>query len=467
MVRNFSFVWCVALLALAGCGDDGGDATADAGADAGSGGDAVSDAGDGSADVGPPPLLEEVCDATRRPIVMAHGFLASGDTWGLHFQRFSANGYCRDRLFAYDWNTLDRSLDSAALLDAFIVDVLAKTGATQVDLAGHSAGGGLGYTYLEDAERAARVANYAHIGSFSNEAPAGPEGGTPVPTLHLYSEGDLIVDEGADIPGATNVRLIEEDHYGVATSVASFEAIYAHYNGGAAPQTTDIVPDDRPVVSGRALSLGENKPAAGAAVEIWPVDPANGQREGASPLATFTADENGYWGPVEVEPGAYYEFLVSPVGEGAIPVHYYREPFVRSNSLVYLRILPAPDTLAGILLADLPYSDTSTILVNFTSSTGILVGRDSLTIDGVEMSNETFATAENTTIAVFVYDENRNGTSDGTSVATFESFPFLKGIDRFLPADPAGFVEVNFNDRVLRAARWPSASDGVTITLFD
>jgi hypothetical protein len=197
------------------------------------------------------------------------------------------------------------------------------------------------------------------------------------------------------------------------------------------------------------------------------VNAADAQRVGDAPLATFTADEGGYWGPVEVEPGVHYEFLVVPVGDDGVPVHYYREPFVRSNSLVYLRTLPSPGTLAGILLADLPFSDSATILVNFTSSTGILVGRDSLIVDGVEMSTEDFAAAAQTTIALFVYDENRNGTSDGTSVGTFSGFPFLKGVDRFIAADPAGFVEVNLNGRVLRAARWPSASDGVVITIFD
>ena len=473
MVRAQRLVSCVLPLLLVACGDDASSSpgladsvvTPDASTDAPD----ITDAAvpeDATQDVGPAPLPEETCDASLRPVVMAHGFLASGDTWGLHFQRFSANGYCRDRMFAYDWNTLDRSVDGNVLLDAYIQQVLAETGATQVDLAGHSAGGGLGYTYLEDPERASRVAHYAHIGSFPNDAPAGPVG-APVATLNLYSAGDTIVAEAADIPGATNVRLEQEDHYGVATSAASFDAIYRHFQDGAAPATTAIEPDARPVVSGRALSLGENQPAAGARVEIWPVNAADAQRVGDRPLAVFTADEGGYWGPVEVEPGVYYEFLVVPAGDASVPVHYYREPFVRSNSLVYLRTLPSPGTLAGVLLADLPFSDEATILVNFTSSTGILVGRDSLVIDGVELSTEEFAAADQTTIALFVYDENRNGTSDGTSVGTFAGFPFLKGVDRFLPADPAGFVEVNLNGRVLRAARWPSASDGVTITIFD
>ena len=51
----------------------------------------------------PPP-----CSDGRRPVVMAHGFLASGDTWATQAQRFASNGYCPDSVFAFDYNTLDQ-----------------------------------------------------------------------------------------------------------------------------------------------------------------------------------------------------------------------------------------------------------------------------------------------------------------------------------------------------------------------
>ncbi len=467
-----------------GCGDDAdSDNTpnidADAGTDAGADtapADGSTDTPDTTSDTGAPdalpdtvepePFPDEACDDSLRPVVMAHGFLASGDTYGAHFQRFSANGYCRDRLFAYDWNTLGQGQPREATLDAFIDAVLAETGATQVDLAGHSAGGGLGYDYLANAERAAKVAHYAHIGSFANDAPAGP-GDAPVPTLNLYSSGDTIVAEGADIPDATNVMLTDEDHYGVATSAASFTAIYTHFNDGQAPATTDIVPEERLQVSGRALTLGENIPASGAAIEIHAVNADTGLRTDNSLVASLTAEEDGSWGPVELNPGEHYEFFVTPVGDAAVPIHYYREPFVRSNTLVYLRTLPDPTSLAGILLAGLPFADDATILVNFTSSTGILVDRDSLTIGGIEMSTEELASADQTTIALFLYDTNGNGESDATTAPDFAAFPFLNGFDQYLPADPTQSIEVNLNGRILHAPLWRSLTDGVTITIFD
>ena len=95
-----------------------------------------------------------------------HGFLGSGDTWTNHAMRLSSNGYCDEHIVAFDWNTLDQAesagADRVVELDARINQVLSLTGASQVDLVGHSAGGGLSYSYLEDADRAAKVAHYVH-----------------------------------------------------------------------------------------------------------------------------------------------------------------------------------------------------------------------------------------------------------------------------------------------------------------
>src|SRR5688572_8587219 len=55
----------------------------------------------------PPPS----CKDSLLPVVMMHGFLASGDTYAKHVMRFTSNGYCGNRLFAYDWNTLAGSND--------------------------------------------------------------------------------------------------------------------------------------------------------------------------------------------------------------------------------------------------------------------------------------------------------------------------------------------------------------------
>ncbi len=89
----------------------------------------------------PPPAQEQntqnppppSCNDTLLPVVMMHGFLASGDTYARHFMRFTSNGYCGNRLFAYDWNTLGGG-GNVNDLDIFIDTVLARMGTSQVNL---------------------------------------------------------------------------------------------------------------------------------------------------------------------------------------------------------------------------------------------------------------------------------------------------------------------------------------------
>jgi hypothetical protein len=57
---------------------------------------------EGTVDPGP--------EAEMLPIVMAHGFLASGDTYELQFLRFASNGYPLDMLYTYEWNTLGQEI---------------------------------------------------------------------------------------------------------------------------------------------------------------------------------------------------------------------------------------------------------------------------------------------------------------------------------------------------------------------
>lgn len=404
----------------------------------------------------PPPE----CDASVRPIVAAHGFLASGDTWAKHATRFELRGDCPGRFYAFDWNSLDRGADHVEDLDALIDAILAETGADAVDLMGHSAGGGLGYEYLDDATRAAKVAHYVHIGSFANPGPAGPED-APVPTLNLWSPDDLIVEESGDIEGATNVALAGADHYAVATSEASFEAIYTFLRDEAPP-----APNPQPTLAlaGRALTFGENTPAAGASVTIWSLDASTGQRASDEPLATHTTDDAGRFPATVVEAGVPYELVVD---DGGVPVHYFREPMTATNRLVYLRTLPGPGTLAGVVTSLLPLDGDDTVLIVFSSSEAIVDPEDSLTLDETTLGGPETTAAVNTTIALFLYDANNNGESEGTAVAALAQFPFLSGVDVALAGDPSATSEVRLNDRVVRFPRLPASEFGAVVVTFD
>ncbi|MFT7626110.1 MAG: pimeloyl-ACP methyl ester carboxylesterase [Myxococcota bacterium] len=404
-------------------------------------------------DLGPP---IETCDSSKTPIVMAHGLLAAGDTWAPHAMRFMSQGYCRSHLVAFDWNTLAQD-GAEQQLDDTITAVLADTGAQSVVLLGHSAGGSLGYRYLAEPARATRVSRYVHVGS-------GLETTTPdgIETLNLWSAADLIIEVKGDIPGATNVMLDDEDHYSVATSPASFEAIYAFVEDGPAP-STEITVQDRPVLAGKALTFGENTPLDGGVVTIFAVEPSSGQRAGDS-LATFTCDPDGSWGPFEAKPGQYYELLVQSADPVDRPIHYYFEPFTHSNHMVYLRTLPGPTTVAGALLAGIPWTDEGAIAVIFGSSQSFQHGRDSLTIQGTEMATETLAPPAKTLLALFVYDDGDQTTTDNPD-PLFADFPFLSGVDRHL--EPDATITVQFNGRTLNAAAWPAQTQGAVVIVLN
>jgi len=127
-------------------------------------------------------------------------------------------------------------------------------------------------------------------------------------TLVLFNSRSRL--EGGDIPEATNVALTDADHYEVATNMASFQAIYTFFNDETELQTTDIIPEENPTISGKALSLGENIPLTGASVEIYATDATTGFRISETPDASFTTNSNGEWGPYEAQSGTTYEFFV-------------------------------------------------------------------------------------------------------------------------------------------------------------
>lgn len=399
-----------------------------------------------------------------RPIVMLHGFLASGDTYANTIMRFTSNNYCPNLLYVYDWNTLGGGNDSNAL-DAFIDQVLAETGATQIDLAGHSAGTGFCYSYLSDATRAAKVAHYAHLAGSPQSAPAGP-GGT-VPTINIYSDADETV-AGGDISGAQNLNLLTADHYQVATSAATFEALYTFFNGNS-PTTSNIAPQNAAnlTISGKVLTLGENEPKSNATISVYETNPNTGERLSAVPNFVLNSNADGLWGPISVTPSATYEFFTQTNVADDRNVIYYREGFTHSNPLVYLRTLPPASSLAGILLASLPSDDNQTVLASFTASQATITGRDQLSVNNIDLATPQYAPASETAIAYFLYDANNNQQSEGTIPFAFSLAPFLTGADLFFATEPRQTIQLQFNGRQLNVPSLKSASDGVIVAVFD
>lgn len=408
--------------------------------------------------------LPTSCNPNFRPIVALHGFLASGDTYAQQFQRFNTNGYCWDKLYVFDWNTTNFGGDVSADLDAFIDQVLAQTGATQVDLMGHSAGGGNCYTYLNNPAHAAKVAHYVHIGSSGQSAPAGPAG-SPVPTLNISSVDDLVGGE-TTIAGATNLSWNGLDHYQTATATPSFLAMYGFFNNNTPPLTVFISNEDNIEISGKALTLGENQAMNGASVKIYLVNPDTGERLNEEPLFDLTTNEQGLWGPVNVPQDRPLELMVRGTGATDRTIHYYREGFKHTDHFVYLRTLPPPFSLAGIFLGALPANDNQTVMAVFSANQAVIDTRDNLSVNGTVISTSDFAPADKTAIAFFLYDDG-DSTTELIPVGSFGGFPFLAGVDMFFPTEPAGSINLQYNGRSLNVKNWKSATDGIIVAVFN
>jgi pimeloyl-ACP methyl ester carboxylesterase len=405
----------------------------------------------------------QVCDKSWFPLVLVHGFLASGDTYEKQALRFASNSVCEDRIFTFDWNTLGGQ-NNEQRLKSFIEDVLSSTGADKVFLAGHSAGSNLCYEVLSDPGYAQKVAAYAHLAGNGRPGPAGPEGS--VKTLNLYSTADPIV-AGSDIPGAKNIRFTDLDHYEVATSEASFLELFSFFFGQEPKQTTVLASSTETIlIAGKSLSLGENVPEVGARIEVYETNPSTGERLSATPLHTSIVDEQGNWGPFEAKKDQTYEFFLQPVRDSR-PIHYYRRGFVRDNALVYLRSLPPAGSAAGLLLSGLPRDDNQSVVAIFTANQAVIHGRDELYCNEFELSKPNLAPASASNIAWFLYDANNNGASDGTGIFTFSLLPFLTGVDLYFPADQRRSFVASFQGDALYFTNWKSDSEGLIVLVFD
>jgi pimeloyl-ACP methyl ester carboxylesterase len=123
------------------------------------------------------------CDKSQRPFVFVHGTFGSGDNFAHVASLLASNGFCADRIVAIEYNSLGDKPGTNGQLDAAIDRVLAQTGFTQVDLAGHSQGTAHCGAYMSDPAHAAKVAHYIN---FSGTPDVGD-----VETLSLSSQHDL------------------------------------------------------------------------------------------------------------------------------------------------------------------------------------------------------------------------------------------------------------------------------------
>jgi pimeloyl-ACP methyl ester carboxylesterase len=412
-----------------------------------------------TASAGPPP-------PDLNPIIFVHGSSGSAAQFASQKMRFTSNGYPQEYIRALEYDSSALNLAAVhAELDALIAQLQSETGRPQVDLLGHSLGTTVSQTYLSTPARAANVAHYVNIDGGSAAAPPGG-----VPTLALWAGADPPV---GSIVGALNVTLAGQEHIETATSAEAFFEMFQFFRGEP-PETTQVVPEPpgQVRIEGQVNFFPTNVGITGATLEVWEVDPATGLHAKKKPVATFTIDASGDWGPVKIHGHKSYELNVLRDGEADIDFFY--EPFIRSDHFVRLNVAtgltPFIDTNAN---------HTAVTVVRQREFCGDLgAGSDSLVIDGSEVINTTTASCASIALgsaAVFAFDDASDGVSHTNTVPfPFGPLAFLTATDLFIPSDPpARTVSVVTTPRTGGAARTvnvpnrPSTEARVVVNLND
>ena len=411
------------------------------------------------------PAAEAEPGFDQNAVIFVHGFSGSGAQFESQKMRFTSNGYPQShiRVLEYDstFGTESRQMVHARL-DELVAELEQQTGREKVDILGHSLGTSVMQDYLSSPERAANVAHSVNIDGREADAPPGD-----VPTLAIWAGRG---DPDRRIEGAKNVYLPNQTHVQSATSEEAFAAFYEFFTG-APPATSAIVRESGQIeIEGRAVVFPQNRGLTATAVEVWEIDSATGQRIGSTPLASAPTDRDGAWGPVEVQAGEHYELAV--IRPGVTTLHYYYEPFVRSDRL--LRLLYADAIEAAVQRSE---NHVSGLVLRYKELWGDQGAEsDVLAFNGLNACNEATCPIESDVNAVFAYDRGLDGQSDLSSPdPVFSSLPFITGVDVFMPAarPPTGTVSVSLTSRGVGPARtvnfpnFPSTTDGFVVQFND
>jgi triacylglycerol lipase len=333
--------------------------------------------------------------ADELPIVFVHGDSDTAGLWITQTWRFETNGYPADHLFAVDiphpgarsddtvaQDNRSSTTDAAKALAAEVDHALAATGASKAILIANSRGCQTSRNYVKNfggkdkvarmilagcvhhgvfvAPGAAMGSEYNGAGTFLtalNQPPEVPDG-IPVTIIRSdkfdkYSQPDgrFIGSPGKptgvnydspELKGADNEVLPGVDHRETGFSPAAFAIMYKAVTGNA-PKTTDVMPEEKVVLTGKVSGFENaaptNMPLSGAKLSVYETDVKTGARLGAA-VYEKTVGADGMWGDFTAKPDQTYEFDVK--AEGYPLTRIFRSAFPRSYRYVSLRLYAAP-----------------------------------------------------------------------------------------------------------------------------
>jgi dienelactone hydrolase len=433
--------------------------------------------------------------AGTTPVLFVHGGAGSADQFETQAMRFASNGYRASYISGFEYDTTVSGFDfdmttlqftdpvaaAAALavvdsaLDAHIDSVLKQTGAAQVDLLGHSLGTLVCQAYLADPTRAAKVAHYVNIDGQQSHTPPGG-----VPTLAIFAALSSTSTDRS-IGGATNMTLDNTTHVQAASCVESFTAIYKFFNNDKAPATTDILSgsSNNIELAGRVITFETNAVPANLKLVIYEVNKDTGVRIRSTPDYSTSIDTDGNFKFTNATAGSNYEFYLTSTAD-ATSVHYYYEPFTRSDYLIRLKFIA---TALMPYIVDQSANHSNLIVIRDKEFLGVNTmspNEDSLKVKGTEVCAGVLPKTGilGTPIALFIFDKGSDGVSDLSGPITsgiVANLSFISGLDFYMRAanPPDSTIPVVLNGRysgktqVVNVPNWPSTTDNITVQMWD
>jgi pimeloyl-ACP methyl ester carboxylesterase len=366
-----------------------------------------------------------------RPIIFVHGGSGSASQFETGAKRFTSNGYPVGHIEAFDYDS-SHSTESMtqihARLEQRIAQVLQRTRADKVDILAHSYGTLVTLTFMNSAPaRAGMVAHYVHLDGSSGLGQPLPAG---VPGLAIWGEGPAT----RQIPGAKNVYFPDQAHVETVSAAPTFAAAY-EFLTGKKPRTTEVLPQGRITLAGRASLFVTNAGVNGATLNVYRVDPMTGRRLGSRPVATQALSGDGSWGPIRAHGAATYEFALS---YGDQVHHQYFQPFRRTDHWIRL-ITSYPGTGLDLAMEKSDKYASIVVLRNKEWWGDQGAAGDTLTINGTGVLNASTSPRSKRAIGLFAYDAGSDGVSHPeAALPQFAALPFISGFDLSMPGtDPA------------------------------
>lgn len=197
----------------------------------------------------PPGANDPTCRSERNPVVLLHGFVSNSTlTWQALSPLLRDHGYC---VFTFDYGRADFSGTLGGITPVepratefarFVDEVLADSGADEIDLIGHSEGGTMPFHFLTRLGGADKVDRYIGIAPLYRGTSQWGLAGL-IGELYSSPAGQVLTD----VCGACrdmvsgSAFLAELDPHGDAAPGVQFTNIMTRYDQNATPYTTGVL----------------------------------------------------------------------------------------------------------------------------------------------------------------------------------------------------------------------------------